>query len=519
MTNHMMRWPALLGCATVLLAAPFHAAADEPDLAGSWYGLGHAQQVNIGDRLAVFIFETAPGQYAGSLSIPVLGLADVPVMVTLDQQTVTIGIPSVFSLVGVLDGETIQGSSLLPIPIPPYSSWVDWQVWKDTGQGAAPGSFPAEPCDALPALYCLGDAAHCGELVSFEPVEGPGYIDDPVNGETWDDQYRSYLRRDLRQLVEYATAKVACMTAHWDTWPFSPLGLLDMSEADGAIPGSSVGYPGHPPGTHEDGRDIDLAYYQQFAPDNHARVIGWHHDGFGEEQHHLVAPPFGIDLWRTALLLAYLSEHPRTRAIGVDGQAGLLLEPALDQLVDLGWIEPGLRDSIPLAYELEDTGLGWFLFHHHHLHLSMNPAYDIVASAEITPRTLNRASRGRFVTAHLEFDQGIDPELVDATTLALIVDGHTLLYARPESARVSDGNRNGIPDLTVKFDRQELLASLGNGEVEVSITGSVGGFFFQDCATIRITGRTPPGQLRVKRRHATPIIPFARPGGRHIWHQ
>ena len=78
-----------------------------------------------------------------------------------------------------------------------------------------------------------------------------------------------------------------------------------------------------------------------------------------------------LDPWRTALFIAYLAEHPHVEEIGVDGQIGPVLEAALDQLVQTGWIESGLRERIPLVYETVDEGTGWFRFHHHHVHFGM----------------------------------------------------------------------------------------------------------------------------------------------------
>jgi len=109
--------------------------------------------------------------------------------------------------------------------------------------------------------------------VQFDPPVTEGYVDFPMNGEIWDNQFRSYVRRDLMMLIRYASAKVACTSADWNYGSHAPLGLVDMSEADGSIPGTSIGYPGHPPGTHEDGKDIDAAYYQLYAADNKGRSV------------------------------------------------------------------------------------------------------------------------------------------------------------------------------------------------------------------------------------------------------
>ena len=52
------------------------------------------------------------------------------------------------------------------------------------------------------------------------------------------------------------------MSAPWTFSNGAELGLGDMSEANGAIPGASQGSPGHPEGTHVNGHDMDIGYYQ-----------------------------------------------------------------------------------------------------------------------------------------------------------------------------------------------------------------------------------------------------------------
>ena len=234
---------------------------------------------------------------------------------------------------------------------------------------------PGPPvCEGLPPMLCEGTDEYCGELVPFEPVLGPGYDNYPVNDETEKDQYRSFLRRDLMLLIKYATARVDCAAEGWDSGHGEPLGLGDMSEADGSIPGTSVGAPGHPPGQHEDGLDIDTAYYQTDTPDNHLRSICNTTD-FGTNQYHCVDPPHLLDVERTALFLGYLAGHPRLRQVVVDGQAGLVIEPAVDDLCTQGYLQPDecTRLESVLTYEVANTASEYFYFFYHHIHISLLP--------------------------------------------------------------------------------------------------------------------------------------------------
>jgi len=238
----------------------------------------------------------------------------------------------------------------------------------DIGPGPGPG--PGPNCeDKLPPLECEGDAAYCGELIQFDPTEGYGYVDYPENGETWDNQYRSWLRRDVVILIKYASAVVACKADKWEFGNGGPLGLIDMSEEDGSIPGTSIGQPGHPQGTHVNGFDIDVAYYQVNTANNQARPVCDHYIG-GVEQYHCTAPPHLLDPWRNALFLGALFEHPYSRVVGCDGQVGPILDACYDTLCDQGWISDYACKNPKLTYETTDMGYGWFYFHHHHMHIS-----------------------------------------------------------------------------------------------------------------------------------------------------
>lgn len=232
----------------------------------------------------------------------------------------------------------------------------------------APGDA-ATGC-ALPARDCVGTAAHCMELISFEPKLGPGYEDYPLNGETSANQYRSFARRDLVMLVQYAAAYVECRGKSFTPGNGKPLGLGDMSERDGSIPGTSVGSPGHPAGTHTNGNDMDIGYYQTVV-DNRLRPICPHTTG-GAEQYHCTGAPTVLDVKRTAMFLGAFLTSPLVRVIGVDGQVGPLVVSELQRQCDAGLLPKSSCDRKGfLTYEVTDEGRGWFTFHHHHFHVSL----------------------------------------------------------------------------------------------------------------------------------------------------
>lgn len=364
----MMATPLVIAViASLSIGTPASArAAPVTDLEGTWIGATW-DEVDL-FQSGVLRMQLAAVGGAGTATVyaPHCGLFGQVLSLAVSGDTVTIGDPDDLGFTGLLAGDAISGDF--------YQSAYLTSTWRVVNAAAgayAPGSPPGPPCDELPPMYCTGSAAYCGELIAFEPADGPGYADIPNNGETVEDQIYSYLRRDFVQLIKYATARVACVTAGWGAGSPAPLALGLMSEANGDIPGTSIGYPFYADGVHEGGRDIDTAYYQLYTPDNLVRPVGVHHAGT-TDVYHLLGEPFALDRWRTALFVAYLSQHPGLTVIGVDGQVGLVLESALDELVALGWIDPQLRASIPLDYEVTNEYRGWFFFHHHRMFIRIS---------------------------------------------------------------------------------------------------------------------------------------------------
>ncbi|MED5465436.1 MAG: hypothetical protein VX699_12360, partial [Myxococcota bacterium] len=291
----------------------------------------------------------------------------------------------------------------------------------DLPRGPVPDCAQAGPDWNSCALE--GQSNRCDELIFMEPRLGDGYWDYPINGETTSNQYRSWLRRDLALLVQYAAGKTNCLSQGWSFGNRAPLGLGDMSEADGSIPGTSDNDPGHPEGSHTNGFDIDVAYFQTGTPDNELRSVCAHTrcdgpvdsetgDCYGPitDEYHCVEPPDMLDVWRTALYLGLLHESPSLRVIGVDGKVGPLVEAAFEQLCGAGWLTGVVCEgNSRLAYEVEDTGMGWFYFHHHHFHISLEEPDPLTwwLFPRFTSRCLSRSCDQSTVGRQATLEKGI----------------------------------------------------------------------------------------------------------------
>lgn len=229
-------------------------------------------------------------------------------------------------------------------------------------------------CSDLQPSFCVGTNEYCNQLIAFEPRSNGQYNDYPINGETADNQYRSYLQREVVEAIKYAVAKTQCISGEFpDIDICLPLGLGDMSEEDGSIPGTSQGDPGHPAGTHTNGLDIDVAYYQ-YADSENSLIPICEHTLNGIEAYHCTKLPDKVNIYQTAIFISCLAEYPKLRVVGVDGKVGPSIRAALEILYSSSWITFQVYDAAisKLVYEEVDTGGGWYYYHYNNMHISFS---------------------------------------------------------------------------------------------------------------------------------------------------
>jgi hypothetical protein len=92
------------------------------------------------------------------------------------------------------------------------------------------------------------------------------------------------------------------------------------------------------------------------------------------------------------------------------------------------------------------------------------------ADFDVDPNTLNLGSNGMWVLARVELPVQYDPQDVLVETARL----NAVVAADLQQYEIDDWNENGIPDLTLRFDRIAVEAILGEGDsVEVTVTGEI----------------------------------------------
>jgi len=107
----------------------------------------------------------------------------------------------------------------------------------------------------------------------------------------------------------------------------------------------------------------------------------------------------------------------------------------------------------------------------------------ISATIDFNPNILNLRSKGTYVTAYIELPEGYDAEQLDVSSIKL----NDIVPALAKPTKVGDYDRDGIPDLMVKFDRDAVEDILTvDDEVEITIAGEVGDNAFEGSDIIRV---------------------------------
>ena len=111
------------------------------------------------------------------------------------------------------------------------------------------------------------------------------------------------------------------------------------------------------------------------------------------------------------------------------------------------------------------------------------PAAGLRAEICIHPRTLNLKSQGKWITCWIELPRGHDVRDIDVSSLLL----NGTVHAAAHPTAVGDHDEDNIPDLMVKFPRDQVIAILNVGEnVPITVTGTVAGKDFQGTDSIRV---------------------------------
>ncbi len=104
----------------------------------------------------------------------------------------------------------------------------------------------------------------------------------------------------------------------------------------------------------------------------------------------------------------------------------------------------------------------------------------------VRPLVLNTSSSGKYVTVSIEPTPPASPSDIDVSSILL---NGTVAVAPGAPVTIGDFDGDGIPDLTVRFNRSDVKAILGTGGVvPITITGVIAGDCFTGTQGIKVLG-------------------------------
>ncbi len=108
----------------------------------------------------------------------------------------------------------------------------------------------------------------------------------------------------------------------------------------------------------------------------------------------------------------------------------------------------------------------------------VNNTYDeylMIWSIDIDPDTLNLDSEGKWITCYIEAPEGIDLNDVDISTIKIskVAGIPVVIPAEGRPTNIGDHDKDGVPDLMVKFDRTDVQDAALPGDIEITVTGEL----------------------------------------------
>jgi PKD repeat protein len=92
------------------------------------------------------------------------------------------------------------------------------------------------------------------------------------------------------------------------------------------------------------------------------------------------------------------------------------------------------------------------------------------------PDTLSLKGKGRWITVYIEFPDGYDVSRIDIDSVKLnyrVPAEADTKYGFVRNPEIADRDGDGLPELTVKFDREAVKQILQPGEAVIAVSGKV----------------------------------------------
>jgi 5'-nucleotidase len=115
------------------------------------------------------------------------------------------------------------------------------------------------------------------------------------------------------------------------------------------------------------------------------------------------------------------------------------------------------------------------------------PSIDVII--DVDPNTFNLQSNGKWTTVYIEFSDAstYDVGQIDMGSVVLSVNGYDI--PAESKYKISDYDKDGVPDLMVKFSRQELQSRMFVGSEELIVSGFADGAEFVGSDTVSVKAK------------------------------
>lgn len=151
----------------------------------------------------------------------------------------------------------------------------------------------------------------------------------------------------------------------------------------------------------------------------------------------------------------------------LDGPAGSAA--ALDNIMLPGLINGRFDDTEFFGWTIEAASGGSVEV------VELIPPEELRATVEIAPEVITAKVKGPSITAYIELGEGGTAADIDLATVAITeINGTAVsIPAQPRPSKLGDKDKDGIPDLMVRFPREEVVSSAEPGETEIIVTGAL----------------------------------------------
>ena len=178
-----------------------------------------------------------------------------------------------------------------------------------------------------------------------------------------------------------------------------------------------------------------------------------------------------------------------TDDVGVDG---ILVTSEVfsedDETDQFTWDTSNIEEGDYFLYAVLDDGINDLVTVYSEYALDIDHNEKIKATVWMNPKKLNVKSHGKWVKGFIELPEEFDVNNINLKRVKFVVNGKRI-KADQKKSKGGDQNKNGIPDLMVRFDRKAVQDIVELGKNRVKIRGKIDGQVFRGRTKLEVIGK------------------------------